>query len=1535
MGLFDGVGKFFGNLFGDSEEEKRKRQQQAQAQQQAQVNRSAPQNAPGFVNSQTITQTTTRPVADLKLVLPGQPLQKPGNPITTDTTTVAALKKPGTSLFDNAANFGKGVIDKGGGGIARAAIRLSKEQATGVTSPLGPVAGLLMKYTKPGQQVASNINAGYDDFLASTENTKTVGKGSNLENPFAYSESSGGGQIGRKVGTAIKAGTDIAMLSKGTKEGEALGKNIVDIVPRFLKKPAAIVPTVAGSLGGSFVSNLQTKGMGDKTDAKKDVAIGLGADLLFPGLGKVVGRIGGLDEISQLTKNVDTDAAIKIISEKFPALAENDLINIARSTAVSKNRGEVSQILKDAENKASNVVSAPNAAEVAPGVKSANPNQLADAEAQNAAKAAEDAKIEAARAQAELDKTPAYQRQPVKAAEQAAKAVETDAKAVEMGAGPSGLDVPAFEHKRAIQDTIDQGDRELNDFVNGNQNATPQQIEAAKAAIESKALSRIKSLQDARYGADTPQIDPTPPPVIDAAIQPAKAIEPSINPVGLPEPGQVTQVANDVPLATAGDVAQAAPTPAPLVDNAVAADGVLPQIPDVPGAETVDMAPRTHDALIKQMGPSVDEKKGIFRQKPKINLDDLRTNADAVVANMDDAGLIQAFQTTGPNTMITDANSFAVARSALERLSKLSDDPIAAQTVTNIMDAMERQVSKSGEYLRIVQDEFDNMPLPMKLRYIVKKIDSANAETKGYSPLRDDPEKAALVEANVTAHLKNSQSISERIAAMEGQLISAKEQLLAGQTPDVNITQLADAVRADKLKLAESNGELAKYYADLLPGRSNAQKGLVDLPRQMMLASFTGRINDVATTGFNVANLGAQNVTQGILNKGVNLVSSALGKPGAVIDTLKGTKALAKDTAKGVKMGVGEFRGKQYAGDLQKALANNADPRSGLQKPKGKFGRTVQAATEFATNASEGVRGQRLYQLADQQAAKAGLTGQARREFAAATAATPTRQMIQAADDLKAEVNNLNDNPITKGLNSIANGIKGDTAVGGLIKNQVMPFTSWLGGNIWNSVTDKNVVANTAKLIHSAAKGDLDGITRNLAKGINNTALMLGVGYTLAKAGILVNEEPADPTTGKAYNDAGAYLKIGDRYVPVGFFGFAAPSLIMGGSTYKAMNGEGQEGKSTAQKIMDGSADALLNLGKSINLAGALGTENNLTRAYQTATKEGGNIWDGVTQFGAGVVGQYIPGLTGDVNAVLNNQTSLNPTKEAAQTKVVNPNSPSGEAKDVKKSAVASLKNRIPFLSQTLPRKAGVAAADLVDRTTKGTRGTPGSATFEADKKAVGNQSKDFEARGVPDPNKKYKDGESFDNAVKARFESGEYDKAIEGLKAKLSNDQGKKDIPKSKLKETEDKIKLYEVHKDGGYKPEFADKYGKVSLSEWRDLGDPESDTYNPELYQKLYDYDNSLAGKAISGNSDDPASNKYTAKKPGKGRGGGGGGSGGGSAASLIKGNTIDGPVNLGKVSLGDLAPQKAGSIKIPTIQQIRSSDLIKKRAISVKKG
>jgi len=96
---------------------------------------------------------------------------------------------------------------------------------------------------------------------------------------------------------------------------------------------------------------------------------------------------------------------------------------------------------------------------------------------------------------------PAFQRRA--AAQQAAttQTAQDNAFADANGIGQTSLDTrTALQHKQDIQSVINQGNQELNDFVNTHQDLNPQEIQSAKDSITSQVAANVQKLQEARYG---------------------------------------------------------------------------------------------------------------------------------------------------------------------------------------------------------------------------------------------------------------------------------------------------------------------------------------------------------------------------------------------------------------------------------------------------------------------------------------------------------------------------------------------------------------------------------------------------------------------------------------------------------------------------------------------------------------------------------------------------------------------------------------------------------------------------------------------------------------------------------------------------------------------------------------------------------------------------------------------------------------------------------------------------------------------------
>ena len=187
----------------------------------------------------------------------------------------------------------------------------------------------------------------------------------------------------------------------------------------------------------------------------------------------------------------------------------------------------------------------------------------------------------------------------------------------------------------------------------------------------------------------------------------------------------------------------------------------------------------------------------------------------------------------------------------------------------------------------------------------------------------------------------------------------------------------------------------------------------------------------------------------------------------------------------------------------------------------------------------------------------------------------------------------------------------------------------------------------------------------------------------------------------------------------------------------------------------------------------------------------------------------------------------------------------------------------------------------------------------------------------------------NVDTTKSTRFlTNGDYDSNIAVLKAKQQLLNSDPTTPQSDLDSIDRAVKQGQVLKDGKYKPSVVDDYKNTSVSDWRKMGDPTDDLYDQKTYDLLWQYDNALAKAGASGDPHDPTGTKFTVKPPSK--------RGSGSGSSSAKSNTLNSTPTFQTVSLANLAPQKITTAAvIPTIQQVKPGDLIKKRAISVSKA
>lgn len=167
-----------------------------------------------------------------------------------------------------------------------------------------------------------------------------------------------------------------------------------------------------------------------------------------------------------------------------------------------------------------------------------------------------------------------------------------------------------------------------------------------------------------------------------------------------------------------------------------------------------------------------------------------------------------------------------------------------------------------------------------------------------------------------------------------------------------------------------------------------------------------------------------------------------------------------------------------------------------------------------------------------------------------------------------------------------------------------------------------------------------------------------------------------------------------------------------------------------------------------------------------------------------------------------------------------------------------------------------------------------------------------------------------------AYLEREQYDTNLTALNIKRGLMASDPTTKPSDLKSMDIAIKRGSVYKENEVPYDLISAYKSTGVDEWRKMGDPEKDEYDPEGYQQLWAIDEMMTKAGVSYAKGKLDKQKFSEKAAGKGRGKGGRGGGGGS-----------GSTDFGKLKAGIGAPsvqayetldQKGGGV--PVINTVR---------------
>lgn len=120
-----------------------------------------------------------------------------------------------------------------------------------------------------------------------------------------------------------------------------------------------------------------------------------------------------------------------------------------------------------------------------------------------------------------------------------------------------------------------------------------------------------------------------------------------------------------------------------------------------------------------------------------------------------------------------------------------------------------------------------------------------------------------------------------------------------------------------------------------------------------------------------------------------------------------------------------------------------------------------------------------------------------------------------------------------------------------------------------------------------------------------------------------------------------------------------------------------------------------------------------------------------------------------------------------------------------------------------------------------------------------------------------------------AYLEKEQYDTNIAALNIKRSLMAADPTTKPSDLDKIDVAIKRGQVYKDNEVPYDLIKAYESTDLSDWRAMGNPEKDEYDPDMYQKLFTIDEMMTNAGVSYKKGDLTKQKYSAKASGGGRG------------------------------------------------------------------
>ena len=931
-------------------------------------------------------------------------------------------------------------------------------------------------------------------------------------------------------------------------------------------------------------------------------------------------------------------------------------------------------------------------------------------------------------------------------------------------------------------------------------------------------------------------------------------VDKTVVPQGLPEqPGTVRATTQTDKQAIKTQMAAEQPPVVP--PNSIPKETGTPIAQE--GRTTVErFANQIDDASTREVVNDALDELNKTLKKNKVNVEETTERAVKTVNNETlEESLRNAGKTISGDGSGLDPQQITDELMRAKKLLAMEQTPEVQKAVSESINALQDAGSKHGTGLVMFRHLFDSLPPEMKSQYLVERV--------GKQLRKLGVEMQPSVRAELLSKIDNVTNLEKSLDEVETALRANSEK--------IKLTGQGDLTRAEVNKLNKLHNDLTiekelaneralEYSAKAVREHSAGKVDkVIQASKTSMLSNPLGAIRDVVVTPLtSIADL-TTNAVQGTAGRVLNKLPGQAGKFREF--HLRDLGELAKGNVQGVKdtaraLTKDERRLDDFVKEYQRAT--RTDSKAGLRTRVGRF---IGDTREAATNITRGQKDMMNTQLVRQQGQKLGLKGKSLDDFVNTTKVISDAKTQDQAAQFWLRSNNLHRNNLAQTLGSMTKFLESKGNTGKLASHIMAPFKSWQAGNFDRLFTDKNMIHNIYKIGDGIAKQDSQMVVDNLSRLATNTGEAFVGGMLLQKAGILSDKN----TNGEDYN--GPYINIGGRSISLSTFGPGAMNMTVGYNLQKLFNGEHAslgEFSNSLMKQLKGIAGTNQTLGGENPIQTALGTG-------QYGQDENSLIAKSVGSIGR----MFMPasGAMNATNSFLNMNETLNPTGERAKTKatkeVVGADGKTSEKTDAWGTEVNKIKNMIPLVSQSLPREEGKTFRDPLDIVTAGSHANDSSTKARNEEQAV-QSAKD--AKNARD--KQYREGKTPESSdgIRKSFENGDIDGAIRGEEWAMerANDDG--ELSKKTRGEYEERINRLKTAKDKNLSVEDVDEYEHTTLSEWRKMGDPDSDEYNPDLYQKLWAIDEAMAKAGASFAKGDNKKQKYSAKKSGSGRGRGG---------------------------------------------------------------